>query len=141
MSTAYQTYLAAGFPADKLVLGVPFYGRGYANVDSTDGSFAAFTGLPPGTWAGEDGVFDYWDLQTNYIGQGDWTRHWHAESKSPWLYSPSAQVMISYDDTESIGAKIDYIIDQELGGIMFWELSGDTRSHELTSLMADGLRP
>ena len=59
----------------------------------------------------------------------------------PWLYSPSAQVMISYDDTESIGAKIDYIIDQDLGGIMFWELSGDTRTNELTSLMADGLRP
>ena len=57
----------------------------------------------------------------------------------PYLYSPSRQEWISYDDTESIGHKLDYIIDHDLGGIMFWELSGDTDDHDLVRQMAERL--
>ena len=53
----------------------------------------------------------------------------------------SQQVMISYDDAESIQAKVDYIVDYDLGGMMFWELSGDTRTNALTAVIAEGLRP
>jgi chitinase len=49
--------------------------------------------------------------------------------------------LISYDDEESITAKLDYILDNDLGGMMFWELSADTASNEITALMANSLRP
>jgi chitinase len=87
------------------------------------------------------GVFDYGDLVANYIGQGDWTRYWSADSQVPCLYSPSQQVMISYDDEESTTEKLDYIIANDLGGVMFWELSSDTPNHDLVELMATKLRP
>ena len=28
--------------------------------------------------------------------------YWHPQGKVPWIYNPSIQIMISYDDEESI---------------------------------------
>jgi chitinase len=35
--------------------------------------------------------------------------------------------------------KADYVTENELGGIMFWELSGDTPDGELIRAIASGL--
>lgn len=35
------------------------------------------------------------------------------------------KVFLSTEDKDSINVKADYVIDQEIGGIMFWELAGD----------------
>ena len=66
-------------------------------------------------------------------------RTWDAQSQVPWLYSASQQTMISYDDEESIQGKIDYILQHDLGGMMFWELSNDDDAHTLVNLMAGAL--
>jgi chitinase len=125
--SAVQGYLAAGIPADKLVLGVPFYGRGWAGVhDVNHGLYQPVTHLPKGTW--EQGAFDYKDLVRNYVGQNGYTRYWHNEAQAPWLYSPDAQVFITYDDPESLALKAEYVNEWNLGGVMFWELSADDGS-------------
>ena len=136
---ALQTWLDAGIPSDKIVMGAPLYGRGWSGVGGTDGLFQSATGTPMGTW--ESGVFDYHDLVDNYVGQPGWTRHWHEESRVPWLFNASLGVMITYDDPESLGHKLDYVVEHDLGGMMFWELAGDTRDSELTSIMAERLIP
>ena len=58
----------------------------------------------------------------------------------PWLYSASQRTFISSDDAESIQHKLDCIVEQDLGGIMFWELSGDDAQHSLVHQMAGTLR-
>ncbi len=119
-----QGYLQAGVPAGQIVLGVPFYGRGWAGVTDLDnGLYQPSTHLPKGTW--EPGAFDYKDLAKNYVNKNGYTRYWHDEAKVPWLYNPATQVFISYDDPESLGLKADYVREWNLGGVMFWELSAD----------------
>ncbi|MBK8259185.1 MAG: glycoside hydrolase family 18 protein [Polyangiaceae bacterium] len=131
-SQAVEGYLAAGVPASKIVVGVPFYGRGYSNVPNQNhGLFQTFSGLPQGTW--EAGIFDYHDLAKNYVPT--MTRYLHDEAKVPWLYNPATGVMISYDDPESMQIKADYIVQKNLGGAMFWELSGDTQDSALLSAL------
>ena len=123
-SEAVAGYMQAGVPAAKLTMGVPFYGRGWSGVGGASNGYGlAATGVPTGSW--EAGVFDYKDLAKNYVGKGDFTRYWDDTAKVPWLYSPSKQIMISYDDAQSIALKADYIKGQSLGGAMFWELAGD----------------
>jgi chitinase len=134
VSAAVTGYLAAGVPASELVVGVPFYGRGWAGVPPTnDGLFQSHTGLPPGTW--EPGVFDYHDLAANYVGKC--ARHVSEEAAVPWLYCPDG-VMISYDDPESLAVKRDYVRGAGLGGVMFWELSGDDQASTLLSVLGAG---
>ncbi|MCL4250165.1 MAG: glycoside hydrolase family 18 protein [Anaerolineae bacterium] len=125
---AVQAYLAAGVPADKLVLGVPFYGRGWRGTrDQNDGLFQPYEDS-----AGEEGSFRYRDLS---LFLKTMPRHWDADAQAAWLYLPGNGLMISYDDAETLRAKAQYIIDQGLGGAMFWELGGDDDEHTLLSAL------
>ena len=58
----------------------------------------------------------------------------------PWLYDPESGTMLSYDDPESIGRKTDYVLAEGLGGIMFWELSGDDKESSLLTAISSRLK-
>ncbi len=137
VDSAVQAYLAAGVPANKVVLGCPFYGRGWSGVGPTNnGLWQPFTGVPQGTW--EPALFDY-DHITDLVIPGGAVRHWHPEAQVPWVYDPQAGLMISYEDDQSLANKAQYVIANDLGGIMFWELSCDDDQHSLLSVLADQL--
>ncbi|PCO04602.1 glycoside hydrolase [Microbulbifer flavimaris] len=57
--------------------------------------------------------------------QGTYARNYDSVSEAPWLWNASKSVFISTEDEESMAAKVQYVIDQGVGGIMFWELAGD----------------
>ena len=127
--------LALGIPADQLVVGVPFYGRGWIGVGpENNGLHQPFKALAPGTW--ELGNFDYDDLEANYVGK--FRRFWDSRALSPWLYDPAQQLMISYEDPESLAVKARYVRERGLGGVMIWELSID-RSGALLSALDEAL--
>jgi len=136
VDSGVKTYLVGKVPADKLVIGIPLYGRGYASVSSgtkNDGLDQPFMGMPKGSW--EDGVFDYKDLRSTHVSK--MTRRWDDVAKVPWLFDATSKVFISYEDKESVALKGQYIYDHGLGGGMFWELSGeDTRGEMLETLRA-----
>ncbi|MHA7628272.1 glycosyl hydrolase family 18 protein [Corallococcus sp. M7] len=125
--------LQLGVPASKIVVGVPFYGRGWGNVPNVNNGLFQ-SGVPTkGTWddgqSGLTGVFDYKDLKANYERAGSgYTKFFHPESKQAYVYSPTTKVWVAYDDVQSMNAKSDYILSKGLGGAMFWELSGDDGS-------------
>tara|TARA_B110000495_G_scaffold5934_1_gene4474 strand:- start:148 stop:1911 length:1764 start_codon:yes stop_codon:yes gene_type:complete len=125
LDACIQLYIDLGVPREKLNAGLAFYGRSFAGVpNENNGLFALYTGVPGiGTW--ENGVFDYWDLDSNYINMNGYVSYWHPEGKVPWLYNPSTQIMISYDDEASIEEKASYILSEDIGGVMFWEFSSD----------------
>ena len=136
IDSAVSGYMSGGVPANKIVLGVPFYGRGFKGVPGgNQGLYQSHTGLPQGTW--EAGMFDYYDLKANYIPS--YTRAWHDEAKVPWLYSAATGIMISYDDPESMSLKAAYAKERGLGGAMIWELSGDDAEHSLLKAVNKGL--
>lgn len=131
-----QGYLKAGVPRDKLVVGVPFYGRGWSGARSETGLYTTPAAtLPRGTW--EAGVYDYKDLAANYIPK--MKRHWHPTAQVPWLHDPKSGLMISYDDAESLEQKAAYVRKQRLGGVMIWEITADDRPHTLLNALHTGL--
>lgn len=131
-----QGHLNAGVPASKIVLGVPFYGRGWSGCAAAgNGQYQSCTGPSPGTW--EAGVLDFSDLEAKYINKNGYTRYWNNVAKVPYLYNPSNGVFISYDDVESFGHKTSFIKNNGLGGAMFWEFSGDRNKTLLTKLASD----
>jgi chitinase len=135
--SAVKGYLAAGVPAEKIVLGVPFYGRGWTGVkDVNHGLHQPHSNqLPLGTW--EAGNWDYRDLAANYVDKKA-KRFWDDAAKAPWLFDTGSGLMISYDDPKSVAAKARYVRANKLGGVMVWELSGDGPKAELlTTLHAD----
>nr|BAF02568.1 chitinase [uncultured bacterium] len=122
---AVQTYLIEGVPAAKLVMGVPFYGRGWSGVTDVDhGLYQSATGAAPGTH--EAGSFEYNDIRNRYLPT--WQYYWNQEANVPWLYDSASQTFISFDDARSLEAKAGYVKDQELAGVMIWEISQGDQS-------------
>jgi chitinase len=129
-------YLAAGVPPDKLLLGVPFYGRAWAGVkDVGHGLHQPHAAKPPRPPGG--GGFAYRSLAANYIDKSA-RRFWDDRAKAPWLFDEESGVMITYDDPQSLRLKVAYVREKHLGGIMIWELSED--DERSTLLNAVGLR-
>lgn len=136
VDAAVEGHLNAGVPKDKLVLGMPFYGRGWTGCGGADhGLYQNCSGPSEGTW--EEGVFDFSHLEKDYIDKNGYTRHWNDQAKVPYLYNPTTQTFISYDDMESIGYKTDYIKSKGLAGAMFWELSSDRNGTLLNKVYND----
>lgn len=127
ITKSIDTYIAGGFPADSIVLGVPFYGRGWAIESSENnglfqkGTLPSGTGEGKGTW--EAGVFDCWEIEEKYLGEYGYTRYFDETAQVP--YVSNGEVWISYEDAESIKIKADYVKEKGLGGMMAWEFYGD----------------
>ena len=122
----------AGVPRQKLVLGAAFYGRKWTGVPNRNHGLFQMTPAAGGFGA------HYADLAENYIGKNGFVRHWDAEACAPWLFN--GDTFLSYDDEQSIGCKCDFIREQGLAGIMYWEHSCDPTG-TLLKAMHDKLYP
>ncbi|CBG90311.1 glycosyl hydrolase family 18 protein [Citrobacter rodentium] len=132
-------------PKDKLMMGVPYYGRGWGSVPSTQiepglpGLFAPGDASVKGAW---DDVGQYtgtnpWYVLKAKLASGEYKRYWDSQSRVPYLYSSSKQEFLTYDDPQSIREKVDYIKQQGFGGAIIWDISGDTPEHELGNIVDD----
>lgn len=131
--TSAQGILATGVPAEKLVLGVPFYGRGWTGVGSANnGLNQPYTGLREPA-----GSYEYGELAADQINS--YTRYWDETAQVPWLYDAESETMISYDDPQSLAAKVAYVQEHGLGGIMIWEVSQDSDDAALLTTIYDSL--
>jgi chitinase len=122
---AVRGFLAAGVPASKIVLGVPFYGKGWTGVeDANHGLYQSATGP-----AKVDGSYR---ALKDLTGPADRKFYKKAATCTVWNNSN----FWSYDCPEAMKKKMAYIRKQHLGGVMFWELSHDTADGALLRVLA-----
>ena len=114
---AVKSHLAAGVPADKIVMGVPFYGHGKEGY----GDFV-----------------DYKDLPAPHTGH---KALWDAEAKVPYYADAEGKLILSFDNVRSIGEKCLYILKNGLRGGMYWEYGCDNETAELARTVAEQLMP
>src|ERR1039458_8765584 len=143
-------YLAAGVPAAKLGLGLPFYGwqwtGGVLASDPTQGIsgprqvFQAVN-APTGV------QLDYNTILPLITGR-NYT--WDPLAVVPYINylgnAPSADWYITYDNPQSIQTKVQYIIAQGLGGWVIWHLgadyvAGNPHPHPLLDAVQAGSAP
>ncbi len=124
-----NAWLNAGFPKNKLVMGVPFYGyifKAVANINH--GLYQTYSG---------SASISYANIAANYLKDPTFIRYYHAESMVPWLFNGST--FITYEDEQSMTLKAQYIVNKGLAGAMIWELSQDP-DRVLLSALYNGLK-
>lgn len=113
-SQAVQSHLQKGVPAHKLVMGMPFYGRGGKRYK---------------------GFGDY-----NSIQVGDFVQRWDSLAMVPYLMDPqNGELVFGYDDARSLSIKCEYILQQQLHGGMYWDYAGDDAQGTLSHTVWDCL--
>jgi len=124
---AIQKLKSKGIPANKLLLGIGFYGKGWTGVTQAAPGGSA-TGPAPGSY--EPGTEDYKVLKTRCPSTGTVGGTAYAFCGNQWW---------GYDTPSTISGKMTYAKNQGLAGAFFWELSGDTTNGELITSMRGGL--
>lgn len=113
-----QEFEKAGVPAEKIVLGVPFYGHVWGEVADVNHGMLQSGKPVPNAYA------PYSAVTGTMLNQG-YVRYWDAAASVPYLYNSEKHIFISYEDTESLTAKCRYVLQHRLGGVMFWDYEGD----------------
>src|SRR5690625_4957464 len=142
---AVQGHLNAGVPSNKLVVGVPFYGRSWGNCNpETDGEMTEINGgyqLCDGNGGGdlEPGVYSYDYLKNELMNKNGFKYYWNNYAKVPYLYNNEIGEFITFDNIESMQYKMNFIKDNGLAGAMIWELSQDDGESSLLKTVAHEL--
>lgn len=124
IDTCIKNWINAGFPKNKLVMGVPFYGFIFKGVaDINHGLLQSYSG---GT------SISYANIAANYLKAPEYNQYYNSIARVPWLFNGST--FITYENEQSISEKAKYIKETGLCGVMIWELSQDTNKVLLNSL-------
>ncbi|XP_034949462.1 uncharacterized protein Cht6 [Chelonus insularis] len=112
--------------SDKIILGIPTYGRSYTlfNKDATEIGSPADGPGEEGEATREKGYLAYYEICEN-IGKSD---EWEVVQPNPKAMGPYAfrdNQWVGYDDENIVRVKAHYVNEKSLGGIMFWSIDND----------------
>ncbi|MEV5880777.1 glycosyl hydrolase family 18 protein [Streptomyces sp. NPDC052101] len=134
VETAVDAWVKAGAPKNKIVLGIPFYGRGWEGVqsDAKGGLFQQAKGAVPTPKAKyEAGVNEYRDL-AGLVSSG-YTLHRDDANAVAWLHSPTERIFWTFDDPTAVYKKAQFAKSKGLAGAMSYSLDGDEKTTGILS--------
>jgi chitinase len=128
VSSCVRNWREAGGISSKLNIGMPFYGRSFATAIGLNQNY---TGADTAHWGADEGSPNYYNIAES-LSQMTTVRD--EVTKTPYAYFSSGG-MVSYDDRQSICEKTEYLLKEDLAGMIIWELSGDLMSDLSTPLL------
>ncbi|MFH4965688.1 glycoside hydrolase family 18 protein [Gaetbulibacter sp. M235] len=125
-----QEHILAGIPSRKIVLGVPFYGRYWKGVNPKNHGLYQLA-------KGQTGGYGYKAIADS-INSKVFTPYWDDSAKAPYIWRDKDSLFITYGNTKSMQYKVDFVKKEKLGGVMFWQFSGD--NGDLLKTLSDHLK-
>lgn len=130
LSRTIGYYLQKGMPKNKLVMGLPYYGREWTTT----------SGTVPATTTGSIGAKTYSQIRNNSSGNYN-NEQWHMESKTPYfafLQGTDWHQCFALN-ANSMAARLDNIIDYDIGGMGIWALGYDNGYNDLWNVIENKL--
>jgi len=119
-----------GCPKDKLIVGVPFYGRSFHLGSTSNNGLRAPVkkwegGGDKGPYTGAKGFLAYYEI-CDYVSPNNpnaWTKKYDDIGKCPYAYQ--GHNWVGYEDADSLEIKMDFIKKEGYGGAMTWAIDMD----------------
>lgn len=119
-----EKHRKAGVPLDRQNLGVPFFGHGIDPYKESVkyNEIVDILGATTGTYAGKN------------------IRHWDDVAKVPYLTDTAGNMLLGYDDPESVAYKGTFARESGMLGVMFWEYRHDDSAGSLRKALYSAVR-
>ncbi|XP_055849978.1 probable chitinase 2 [Episyrphus balteatus] len=147
ISSTIEFYKKNGCHSEKLLLGVPAYGRTYILKDTRINKLGATsTGKgKEGPFTREKGFLGYNEIREMQKKNTGWQKAY--SEKNAALYAFNGKLWMSYDDERTVKEKAEYVLSEKLGGMMLWSIDTDdfrgicsNRSYPLLRAITKGLK-
>jgi chitinase len=119
---AISYFISAGVDPEKLILGIPVYGRSFLCASAAGQRYSGH--------GGDDGTFEYCDLPR------PGTKEMVDEELGSAYCVGGDGGFVSYDNPQTVRAKARYVKRNGLGGLFYWNGTGDKEGAE--SLVING---
>ncbi|CAG0923669.1 unnamed protein product [Notodromas monacha] len=119
-----REWVRQGAPKEKLLIGMPTYGRSFTLVDEEkfDIGAPATGGGTAGEFTGEEGFLSYYEV-CDFLHQDNVTLVWDNEQQVPFAYRKDQWV--GFDDERSLKTKMEWLKEMGFGGVMIWSVDMD----------------
>lgn len=107
VSKSIATHVQAGIPREKILLGIPFFGRGAE-------PFPSYL---------DCNKFDKYNENCQII--------WDDAAKAPYYADSDGKLVCAFDNAESIAQKCRFVNDKGLKGVFYWNYDSDFEDHRL----------
>lgn len=122
---AVRAWKEAGFPPEKTVMGLAFYGYIYSGVSAeNNGLYQSFAYAKTIAYDGVEAL----------LSDGGYSVFRHAQAQVPYVFADGS--FISFDDAASITKKTQYALENGLMGVSAWELGNDRSAILLSAAYA-----
>nr|XP_049706276.1 probable chitinase 2 isoform X3 [Helicoverpa armigera] len=121
---ALYYWISEGCPPEKIAVGVPFYGRTFTLTSANEtGVRAPASGAGiAGPYTATEGFVGYNEF-CNILQTEEWTQSFDSLAKVPYAFKDTNWV--SYDDVNSITAKVEFAKSLGITKIMMWSIETD----------------
>ena len=109
---AVKEHLKAGVPKEKLVVGIPFYGKGTK------------------AYRGGRSFSKVYPVSDEYV------QCWDEKAMVPYLADKEGNFVFGYEDVRSAEIKCDYILENGLRGGMYWDYASNYPSCALSNVLS-----
>lgn len=135
-SDAAKYYAGCGVDKSKLIIGSPWYSRGWGGVEAGangDGLFQTATGYYRGglddTSTPTPGGQEPWfKIKSSMENKNGYVKYFDTYSYVPYLYNATSKVFLTYEDETSLKERCNLVKKNGYGGIIVWDISGDDLS-------------
>ncbi|MGL4820601.1 MAG: glycosyl hydrolase family 18 protein, partial [Bacilli bacterium] len=131
-------YYRGVLPAEKILMGIPYYTRGWENVSGGTNGLHGSSKTPAtgkyNIWGDDlnnDGVLEpaganpLWHVLNLIDQDANTKRYWDPVGKVPHVWNDKDRVFLTFEDEESIDERLKYIKEKNLGGALIWVMDGD----------------
>ena len=129
---AVQQLIKKGVEPGKIIIGAAFYARVWENVPKeNNGLYQA---------GNFKNAHAFRNFEENISAKSGYSFYWDDVTKAPYAFHPEKGLYATFDDKRSVALKTAYVLEQNLGGIMFWELGSDTYADGLLQTIYQTLK-
>ena len=127
--SSIEALINLGVNPKQIFIGGAFYIKTFKNVENIN------NGLNQNAeWNRTYNQMDFEDLRSNF------NFYWDSLANAPYAYDSINKIFATFDDHKSIKLKSQYALENNLGGIMFWQLMNDKKQNGLLKTMVNEIK-
>ncbi len=132
-----MNYYRGAVQSEKILMGVPYYTRGWTNVQGGENGLHG-TSRTPAT--GEENIWHDLDANGNEEAAGanplwhvlnlmekdsNYKKYWDPVGCVPHVWNAEKRTFLTFEDEQSIQERINVVKEKNLGGVLIWVMHGD----------------